>query len=109
MFVSVVMEKTMKIGVSGASGRLGQGALRELAARAQGHNVIAISRTPEKAGSGVEARLGDYDQPDTLAQAYAISSSRSKMMLASSCSASRNCARRRYLLRSCYRSTPWGT
>jgi NAD(P)H dehydrogenase (quinone) len=61
----------MKIGVSGASGKLGQDVLRELAARAQGHNVIAISRTPDKAGSGVEGRLGDYDQPDTLAQAYA--------------------------------------
>jgi NAD(P)H dehydrogenase (quinone) len=61
----------MKIGVSGASGKLGQGVLRELAARAQGHDIIAISRTPDKAGSGVEGRLGDYDQPDTLAQAYA--------------------------------------
>jgi NAD(P)H dehydrogenase (quinone) len=61
----------MKIGVSGASGKLGQGVLRELVARAQGHDVIAISRTPEKAGEGVEGRFGDYDQPETLAQAYA--------------------------------------
>jgi NAD(P)H dehydrogenase (quinone) len=61
----------MKIGVSGASGKLGQGVLRELAARAQGHTIVAISRTPEKAGAGVEGRFGDYDQPDTLAQAYA--------------------------------------
>ena len=61
----------MKIGVSGASGKLGQAVLRELAARAQGHNVIAVSRTPEKAGPGVEGRFGDYDRPDTLAQAYA--------------------------------------
>ncbi len=61
----------MKIGVSGASGKLGQDVLRELAARAQGHTIVAISRTPEKAGLGVEGRLGDYDQPDTLAQAYA--------------------------------------
>jgi NAD(P)H dehydrogenase (quinone) len=65
------MENTMNIGVGGASGKLGQGVLRELAARAEGRNVIAISRTPEKAGSGVEGRLGDYDQTDTLAQAYA--------------------------------------
>jgi NAD(P)H dehydrogenase (quinone) len=71
MFVTDLMETTMNIGVSGASGKLGQGVLRELAARAQGHNIIAISRTPEKAGSGVEGRSGDYDQPDTLAQAYA--------------------------------------
>jgi NAD(P)H dehydrogenase (quinone) len=61
----------MKIGVSGASGQLGQGLLRELAARVQDHDVIAISRTPEKAGSGVEGRFGDYDQPGTLIQAYA--------------------------------------
>jgi NAD(P)H dehydrogenase (quinone) len=61
----------MKIGVSGASGQLGQGVLRELAARAQGHDIVAISRTPERAGTGVEGRFGDYDQPDTLAQAYA--------------------------------------
>ena len=71
MFVTDMMENTMKIGVSGASGKLGQGVLRELAARAQGHTIVAISRTPEKAGSGVEGRLGDYDQPETLAQAYA--------------------------------------
>ncbi|HEX2555455.1 MAG TPA: NAD(P)H-binding protein [Microvirga sp.] len=61
----------MKIGVSGASGHLGQGVLRQLATRAMGHEVIAISRTPEKAGSGVEGRIGDYDRPETLAQAYA--------------------------------------
>jgi NAD(P)H dehydrogenase (quinone) len=61
----------MKIGVSGASGKLGQGVLRELVARAQGRDVIAISRTPEKAGEGAEGRFGDYDQPETLAQAYA--------------------------------------
>ncbi len=61
----------MKIGVSGASGKLGRTVLRELAARAQEHTIVAISRTPEKAGSDVERRLGDYDQPDTLAQAYA--------------------------------------
>jgi NAD(P)H dehydrogenase (quinone) len=71
MFVTELMENTMNIGVSGAGGKLGQGVLRELATRAEGDNVIAISRTPEKAGSGVEGRLGDYDQPDTLAQAYA--------------------------------------
>jgi NAD(P)H dehydrogenase (quinone) len=71
MFVTHLMENTMNIGISGASGKLGQGVMHELAARARGHNVIAISRTLEKAGSGVEGRVGDYDQPDTLAQAYA--------------------------------------
>jgi NAD(P)H dehydrogenase (quinone) len=71
MFVPDGWRKTMKIGVSGASGKLGRTVLRELAARAQEHTIVAISRTPEKAGSDVERRLGDYDQPDTLAQAYA--------------------------------------
>jgi NAD(P)H dehydrogenase (quinone) len=61
----------MKIGVSGASGQLGQGVLRELAARPKDHEVVAISRTPERAGSGSEGRFGDYDQPETLARAYA--------------------------------------
>ncbi|MCU0883042.1 MAG: SDR family oxidoreductase [Hyphomonadaceae bacterium] len=60
----------MKIGVSGASGQLGQAVVNELVARGGGHKVIAISRTP-KAAVGIEARQGDYDQPDTLAAAYA--------------------------------------
>lgn len=40
----------MKIGVSGvsgASGQLGQAVIRELQARGQGHDIVAISRTPE--------------------------------------------------------------
>jgi NAD(P)H dehydrogenase (quinone) len=61
---------TMKIGVSGASGKLGQGVVAGLLARG-GHDVVAISRTPEKAPAGAEGRLGDYDRPETLAQAYA--------------------------------------
>jgi NAD(P)H dehydrogenase (quinone) len=65
------MENTMVIGVSGASGKLGQGVLRELAARGGGHKIVAISRTPERAGLSAEARVGDYDRPDTLVQAYA--------------------------------------
>jgi NAD(P)H dehydrogenase (quinone) len=71
MFVTDVMENAMKIGVSGASGKLGRGVVRELAARAQGHTIVAISRTPKKAGEGVEGRMGDYDRPETLALAYA--------------------------------------
>lgn len=59
----------MKIGVGGASGNLGQAVLRELATRATGHELIAISRTPEKA-VGVEGRHGDYDKPESLVAAY---------------------------------------
>lgn len=61
----------MKIGVSGASGQLGRATLKELKARAQGHDIVGISRTPDALGvEGVEARAGDYDQPAALAQAY---------------------------------------
>ena len=60
----------MNIGVSGASGNLGQAIVRELQARCQGHKIIAISRTPKEA-DGVEGRVGDYDRPETLATAYA--------------------------------------
>jgi NAD(P)H dehydrogenase (quinone) len=59
----------MIIGVSGASGNLGQAIVRELQARNDGHTIIAISRTPKN--EGVEGRVGDYDKPDTLASAYA--------------------------------------
>ncbi|BCH31669.1 NAD(P)-dependent oxidoreductase [Mesorhizobium sp. L-8-10] len=61
----------MKIGISGASGKLGAATIEELGARGGGHQIVAISRSPEKAGGSVEARKGDYDQPDTLADAYA--------------------------------------
>lgn len=61
----------MIIGVSGASGKLGQAVIRELQARGQGHKIVAISRTPDTAPAGVEGREGDYDKPETLALAYA--------------------------------------
>lgn len=61
----------MNIGVSGASGNLGQAIVRELQARNQGHRIVAISRTPRNAPEGVEGRVGDYDKPETLASAYA--------------------------------------
>lgn len=58
----------MKIGISGASGKLGQTILAELASRGA-NDIVAISRTPVVA-DGVEARRGDYDQPETLLTAY---------------------------------------
>lgn len=60
----------MNIGIGGASGNLGRAVVRELQARAQGHKLIAISRTPDTASEGLEGRHGDYDQPETLAKAY---------------------------------------
>lgn len=61
----------MKIGVSGASGKLGKTILAEIAGRNAGVEVVAISRTPGSVAGGLEGRLGDYDRPETLAAAYA--------------------------------------
>lgn len=61
----------MNIGVGGAGGQLGQAILNELSERSQGHKIVGISRTPNKTPPGVEGRHGDYDKPETLAQAYA--------------------------------------
>lgn len=60
----------MSIGISGASGHLGQAVLRELQTRPGGDKIVAISRTPETAPAGIEGRLGDYDRPETLEAAY---------------------------------------
>ncbi|MDG4878519.1 SDR family oxidoreductase [Mesorhizobium sp. WSM4935] len=61
----------MKIGVSGASGKLGAAVVAELIARGGGHDLVAISRSPENLGRTSEARHGDYDRPETLVRAYA--------------------------------------
>jgi NAD(P)H dehydrogenase (quinone) len=61
----------MKIGVSGASGHLGKAVVLELLQRPGGHKVVAISRTPETVSAAAQGRLGDYDRPESLAQAYA--------------------------------------
>ncbi|WP_432981076.1 SDR family oxidoreductase [Dactylosporangium sp. CA-233914] len=56
----------MTITVTGATGHLGKLILSEL----QGHDVRAVARRPE-AVDGVDARLGDYDRPETLTNAFA--------------------------------------
>ena len=61
----------MKIGISGASGQLGQAVLKELAQRGGGHEVVGISRSPGKVPSPAEGRLGDFDAPQTLPAAFA--------------------------------------
>lgn len=60
----------MKIGVSGASGHLGRATVAELMAR-DGHDVVAISRTPASVSAPAQGRFGDYDRPESLAEAYA--------------------------------------
>jgi len=60
--------------VTGASGHLGQRVL-ELLLEANTGRVIAASRTPEKlahfAARDVEVRKADFDDPSTLAEAFA--------------------------------------
>ena len=62
----------MNIGISGASGQLGSATVRELKNRLGAKaNIVAISRTPDKiAALGVESRAGDFDKPETLAEAF---------------------------------------
>ncbi len=61
----------MKIGVSGASGHLGSAVVSELLQRGDGHEIVAISRTPETVSTPAQGRFGDYDRPESLARAYA--------------------------------------
>jgi NAD(P)H dehydrogenase (quinone) len=61
----------MKIGVSGASGHLGKAVVSELLQRAGSHEIVAISRTPDNVPAPAQGRFGDYDQPASLAKAYA--------------------------------------
>src|SRR5712675_2595421 len=61
----------LKIGVSGASGHLGRATVAELVHQPGGHEVVAISRTPETINAPAQGRFGDYNQPESLAEAYA--------------------------------------
>jgi NAD(P)H dehydrogenase (quinone) len=61
----------MKIGVSGASGHLGRAVVSELLQRPGAHEVRAITRTPESVSGPAQGRFGDYDRPESLAEAYA--------------------------------------
>ena len=61
----------MKIGVSGASGHLGRAVVSELLQRSDRHEVVAITRTPETVSRPAQGRFGDYDRPESLAEAYA--------------------------------------
>src|SRR5689334_23714645 len=66
-----VLEVDMRIGVSGASGHLGRAVVSELLQRPDGHEVVAITRTPETVSGPAQRRLGDYNRPESLAEAYA--------------------------------------
>ena len=60
----------MKIGVSGASGQLGQAVLRYLRARPEPHQVVGISRSAHSVTCADEVRTGDYNAPNDLEIAY---------------------------------------
>jgi NAD(P)H dehydrogenase (quinone) len=60
-----------RIGVSGASGHLGSAVVSELLQRPGGHEVVAITRTPETVFGPAQGRFGDYNRPESLAEAYA--------------------------------------
>lgn len=63
---------TIKYGITGATGQLGQLVLSALKAKGNEDSVVALVRNPEKAkGLGVEARSFDYDTPETHGQALA--------------------------------------
>jgi NAD(P)H dehydrogenase (quinone) len=75
LFVREALEVDMKIGVSGASGHLGRAVVSELLQRPGGHEIVAITRTPETISAQAQGRytgrFGDYDRPESLAAAYA--------------------------------------
>jgi len=57
--------KNMKIGVTGATGQLGQLVVASLKNKISADNIVALVRTPEKAAHlGVEARAFDYNNED---------------------------------------------
>lgn len=58
----------MKIGITGATGQLGQLVVEKLKAKVSSDHIVALVRNPQKfADSAVEARSFDYGKPETLA------------------------------------------
>lgn len=58
----------MKIGITGATGQLGQLVVGKLKEKVAAESIVALVRTPEKATElGVEARAFDYTKPESLA------------------------------------------
>ncbi|MFD2100789.1 SDR family oxidoreductase [Flagellimonas iocasae] len=58
----------MKIGITGATGQLGNLVLEQLSKRAAASNVVALVRSPQKV-EGFEARAFDYEKREGLAEA----------------------------------------
>lgn len=62
------------IAVTGATGQLGRLVIKALLEKTTAEEIVAIVRSPEKAADlaalGVQIRQGDYNQPQTLADAF---------------------------------------
>ncbi|HEX2921857.1 MAG TPA: SDR family oxidoreductase [Bacteroidales bacterium] len=57
----------MKIGITGATGKLGKLVVEQLKQRVGKDNLVGLVRNPDKAKDlGIEARLFDYDNPEDL-------------------------------------------
>lgn len=57
----------MKIGVTGATGKLGRIVVEKLKEKVLAESIVALVRTPDKAADlGVEARAFDYNEPENL-------------------------------------------
>jgi Predicted nucleoside-diphosphate-sugar epimerases len=63
------------IAVTGASGQLGRHVIKELLDKVAPGEIVCAVRSPQKVADlvqkGVQARLADYDRPETLAAAFA--------------------------------------
>ena len=63
----------MKIGVSGASGHLGRAVVSELLQRPGGHEVVAITRTPETVSGPAQDDSGTTTGPKALRRPMRVS------------------------------------
>ena len=65
-------EIQVQIAVTGATGQLGRLVIEKLKQLVQPSRIIALARTPAKAADlGITVREAIYDQPETLAKAFA--------------------------------------
>lgn len=64
----------MKLGITGASGKLAGNAIHHLLKRAKAADIIAITRHPDKvanfATNGIDVRAGDFNDPVGLTKAF---------------------------------------
>jgi len=70
VIINKTKENKMKIGITGATGQLGQIAVEQLKKYVANNNIVALVRNPQKSEKfGVESREFDYTKPENLAEA----------------------------------------